>query len=215
MKTKLYLSFLALTALPLSVSSVQAQTYQPSNRTPISDNTLGTQVLGNSGNFNITGGVRKEQSQGLFGIQYRPNGQNSPLTNDITASSTFGHNGNVNISTPGTDPGKDSTELPNVTTDASNQISQVCSANNCQNKLTVAGRGGLPPTANDLLTSDVIWQDARIASRQPAVSIATTHRVELAPPAVGWIFNGKKVILVAAKTNGQQTETNVACANIK
>jgi filamentous hemagglutinin family protein len=161
---------------------------------------------GNGGKVNIN-------SQGLFGIQYRPTGTN--FTNDITASSTFGQNGAVNISTPGTDPGKDSTELPKVTTDASNQISQVCSANNRQNKLTVAGRGGLPPTANDPLTSDVIWQDARAASRQPAISSATTNPVELAPPAVGWVFNGNKVTLVAAKTNGEPTGTNVTCPNIK
>ena len=46
-------------------------------------------------------------SQGLFGIKYRPKGQDSPLTNDITSSSTFGQDGTVNIDTPGTDPGKD------------------------------------------------------------------------------------------------------------
>jgi large exoprotein involved in heme utilization and adhesion len=161
---------------------------------------------GKGGNVNIT-------SQGLFGIQYRPKG--SDFTNDITASSDFGLSGNVQVNTPGVDPGKDSTELPKVTTDASNQISQVCSATNRQNKLTVAGRGGLPPTANDPLTSDVIWQDARAASRQPAVNTATIHPVELAPPAVGWVFNGKKVTLIAAKTNGEPTGTSVACPNIK
>jgi filamentous hemagglutinin family protein len=159
---------------------------------------------GNGGNVNIT-------SQGLFGIQYRAQG--SPLTNDITASSTFGQSGAVNVSTPGTDPGRDSTELPNTATDASNQISQVCGANNRQNKLTVTGRGGLPPTANDPLTSDVVWQDARATSSQPAVSRALTP-VKLVPPAVGWIFDGKgKVTLVAAGTQGQPTGTRVVCPN--
>jgi large exoprotein involved in heme utilization and adhesion len=159
---------------------------------------------GNGGNVNIT-------SQGLFGIQYRAQG--SPLTNDITASSTFGQSGTVNVSTPGTDPGRDSTELPNTATDASNQISQVCGANNRQNKLTVTGRGGLPPTANDPLTSDVVWQDARATSSQPAVSKALTP-VKLVPPAVGWIFDGKgKVTLVAAGTQGQPTGTRVVCPN--
>jgi filamentous hemagglutinin family protein len=162
-------------------------------------------VKGRGGNVTIN-------SQGLFGIQFRPQ---STVNSDITASSDFGLSGSVQINTPGVDPGKDSTELPKVTTDASNQISQVCSATNRQNKLTVAGRGGLPPTANDPLTSDVIWQDARAASRQPAVSSAMTNPVELAPPAVGWIFNGKKVTLIAAKTNGQLTGTSVACPNIK
>ncbi len=156
------------------------------------------------------GGNVKIDSQGLFGIQYRLIG--SPFTNDITASSTFGQNGTVNITTPGTDPGKDSTELPKVPTDASNQISQACSAGNRENKLTVAGRGGLPPNANDPLTSDVIWQDTRAASSQQTVSNATTNPVKLAPPAVGWVFDGKgKVTLIAAGSEGQPTGTSIAC----
>ena len=158
---------------------------------------------GDGGKVNIT-------SQGLFGIQYRPTG--TDFTNDITASSTFGQSGTVNITTPGTDPGRDSTELPNTTTDASNQISQVCSANNRQNKLTVTGRGGLPPNANDPLTSDVVWQDARAASSQPAVSSVTINPVKLAPPAVGWVFDGKgKVTLIAAGSHGQLTTGKVVC----
>ncbi len=164
--------------------------------------------------FQGTGGNVRIASQGLFGIQYRPIG--SEFTNDITASSTFGQSGTVNIDTPGTDPGRDSTELPNVTTDASNQISQVCSANNRQNKLTVAGRGGLPPNANDPLTSDVVWQDARAASSQPAVSSKTTNPPKFAPPAVGWVFDGKgKVMLIAAGTQGQPTGTSVVCPNVE
>jgi filamentous hemagglutinin family protein len=161
--------------------------------------------VGNGGRVNIT-------SQGLFGIGFRPKGQESDFTNDITASSTFGQNGTVNISTPGTDPGKDSNQLPNVPTDASNQISQVCSTNNRQNKLTIAGRGGLPPNANDPLTSDVVWQDTRAASSQPVVSSPTANPVKLLSPAVGWVFDGKgKVTLVAAVTQGQPTVTRVAC----
>jgi filamentous hemagglutinin family protein len=176
-------------------------------------------IIATPGNNDITanaytgkGGNLIIKSDGLFGIQYRLKGQESPLTNDITASSQFNQQGNVNIETPGTDPGRDSTELPNTTTDASNQISQVCSADNRQNKLTVAGRGGLPPNANDPLTSDVVWQDARAASTQPTVSSATANPGKLPPPAVGWVFDGKgKVTLVAAGTQGQPTGTSVVC----
>ena len=159
--------------------------------------------------YNGAGGQVSITSQGLFGINYRATG--SLLTNDITASSTFGQSGAVKVTTPGTDPGRDSAELPKVTTDASNQISQVCGASTSQNKLTVAGRGGLPPNANDLLTSDVVWQDARATSSQPAVSSVTTP-APLAPPAVGWVFDGKgKVTLVAAGTQGEPTGTSVVC----
>jgi filamentous hemagglutinin family protein len=158
-----------------------------------------------------TGGNLRINSQGLFGIQYRSKGQASNSTNDITASSTFGQEGNVNIDTPGTDPGRDSNELPNATTDASTQISQVCSANNRQNKLIVAGRGGLPPNANDPLTSDVIWLDARSVN-PPLTASNDTTPTKLAPPAVGWVFNRNgTVTLVAANNQGQPIGTSVSC----
>ena len=160
---------------------------------------------GNGGRVNIT-------SQGLFGIGFRATGTNS--TNDITASSTLGQSGTVNITTPGADPGKDSTQLPNTPTDASTRISQACGANTRQNKLTVTGRGGLPPNANDPLTTDVVWQDNRTAKSQPAASSATTNLDRLPPPAVGWVFDGRgKVTLVAAGMQVQQTGTSVACPN--
>jgi filamentous hemagglutinin family protein len=148
-------------------------------------------------------------SKGLFGIQFRP--RLSDLTNDITVSSTFGQSGIVNISTPGTDPGKDSTVLPTVPTDASNQIAQTCGASR-ENKFVVAGRGGLPANANDPLTSDVVWQDARGTNSQPTASSATTDPTKLAPPATGLVFDGKgKATLIAAGTQGQPTGTSVVC----
>jgi filamentous hemagglutinin family protein len=45
---------------PVSIAS--AQIYQPSNRVPIADNTLGTQVSGSNNNFAITGGVNRGQN---------------------------------------------------------------------------------------------------------------------------------------------------------
>jgi filamentous hemagglutinin family protein len=162
---------------------------------------------GSGGKVNIT-------SQGLFGIKFRPKGQDSLFTNDITASSTFGQSGTVNISTPGTDPGKDSTQLPNVPVDASNQIAQACGASR-ENKFIVAGRGGLPPNANDPLTSDVVWQDARGTNSQPTASSATTDPTKLAPPATGLVFDGKgKATLIAAGTQGQPTGTSVVCPSV-
>jgi large exoprotein involved in heme utilization and adhesion len=162
----------------------------------------------NAGN----GGKVTINSQGLFGIRDRPKGQESTLTNDITANSRSGQNGNVNVNTPGTDPGKDSTTLPTVPTDASNQIAQTCSASNRQNKFTVAGRGGMPPNANEPLTSDVVWQDTRATNSQPATNSTTNNSPKYPPPAVGLVFDGKgKAMLVAAATEGQPTGTNATC----
>jgi filamentous hemagglutinin family protein len=231
--------------LPSEFTSIQGSQINPNktellvlrNGAKISTNASGTpQQGGNGGNININsdfivaipqensdisanavkgrGGNVTINSQGLFGIGFRDQSTNN---SDITASSDFGQSGNVNITTPGTDPGKDSTQLPNVPNDASNQISQVCSANTRDNKLTVTGRGGLPPNANDTLNVDVVWQDARAAQRQPTPSSATTtNPFKLAPPAVGWVFDGKgKVTLIAASTQGQPTGTSVACPNQK
>jgi filamentous hemagglutinin family protein len=176
-------------------------------------------IVATSDNNDITanavqgkGGNIKIFSDGLFGIQKREKGQESPFTNDITASSDFNQQGTINIKTPSSDPGRDSTKLPNATTDASNQISQVCSASNRQNKLTVTGRGGLPPNANEPLTSDVVWQDARTASTQPTVSSTQTNLAKLLPPAVGWVIGAQgKVTLIAAGSEGLPTGNRVVC----
>jgi filamentous hemagglutinin family protein len=162
-------------------------------------------VGGNGGRVDII-------SKGLFGIKFRP--RLSDLTNDITSSSTFGQSGTVNISTPGTDPGKESTVLPTVPNDASNQIAQTCNASR-ENKFIIAGRGGLPPNANDPLTSDVVWQDARAANSQPTASSTTNDPNKLPPPAVGLAFDGKgKAFLIAAGNEGQPTKTTVTCPNV-
>ena len=164
---------------------------------------IASAVKGRGGNVNVN-------AKAIFGIQSRP-----ALTaqSDIVVSSTFGQSGTVRLDTLGKDPGRESTELPTVVTDASKQISQACSAGNRQNKLTVTGRGGLPPTANDPLTGDVIWQDARAIAGQPVASSSTiVDPTQLVPPAVGWVFEGNgKVSLVAARTQGQPTGTSAVC----
>jgi filamentous hemagglutinin family protein len=205
------------------------------NLSAIGTNSSSTEKNGNAGNITINspliialpgnndiaadavggnGGRLDIISQGLFGIKYRPKGQDSLFTNDITASSTFGQSGKVDINTPGTDPGKDSTVLPTVPTDASNQIAQTCGASR-ENKFIVAGRGGIPSNANDPLTSDVVWQDARGTNDRSTASTATTDPLKLAPPATGLVFDGKgKATLIAAGTEGQPTQTSVVCPNV-
>jgi filamentous hemagglutinin family protein len=156
-------------------------------------------VKGRGGNVNIN-------AQGLFGIQSRPQRTNN---SDITASSDFGQNGNITINTPGIDPASDTGELPATPTNASNQISRACSPSQLDNKFYITGRGGHPPNPDDLLTNDVIWLDTRAAMIQPVV---TQSPQKLAPPAVGWIFDGKgKVTLIAASTEVAATRDRVVC----
>jgi filamentous hemagglutinin family protein len=180
-------------------------------------------IIATPGNNDITanavqgkGGNVKIFSNGLFGIQKREKRQESPLNNDITASSDFNQQGTIDINTPGTDPGTDSTTLPTVPTDASNQIAQTCSASNRQNKFTIAGRGGMPPNADEPLTSDVVWQDPRATNTQPAANSTTNNPPKYPPPAVGLVLDGKgKAFLVAAATQGQPTGTNATCPQAK
>jgi filamentous hemagglutinin family protein len=178
-------------------------------------------LTGKRGNNDITanayaegkGGKIEIISQGLFGIQKRD--LRSPQTNDITATANrYNQQGTVTIDTPGTDPGKDSTALPEATTDISNQISQVCSANSRDNSLVVTGRGGLPPNADDTLTSDVIWQDGRGGKSPTTLSQGKNPVNSLPPPAVGWVFDGKgKVRLIAASAAQQPTRMPIVCPN--
>jgi filamentous hemagglutinin family protein len=62
MQTNLHLVFLTSFGLIFSSQTAIAQIYQPSNRIPVADNTLGTQVSGTNNNFNITGGLNKGQT---------------------------------------------------------------------------------------------------------------------------------------------------------
>jgi filamentous hemagglutinin family protein len=152
------------------------------------------------------------KAQGVFGIEFR---DRQTANSDITAISGSGRTGTVNVNTPGIDPGKNTTELPTVPTDSSTQISQVCGASNRQNKLTVTGRGGLPPVATDSLISDEIWQDARAANAGTTAKTAT-NPTQLPPPAIGLAFDGNgKVTLVAAGTDRQSIGTKATCPPTK
>jgi filamentous hemagglutinin family protein len=175
-------------------------------------------IIATPGNNNITananagnGGRVQISSQGLFGIAFRPNGINSPLTNDITASSTFGQSGIVKVDTPDIDPGKDSAELPKTPTDKSNQISQTCSPSQQDNKFYVTGRGGIAPTADDSLTSDEVWLDDRNST--PTAQVPATITATAKPrPAQGWVFTPDgKVRLVASGDAVQPMKTLPAC----
>ncbi|OUC11738.1 MAG: hypothetical protein B0A82_26475 [Alkalinema sp. CACIAM 70d] len=105
---------------------------------------------GRGGNINIT-------TEGIFGLKYQ-----SQLTpeNDITASSEFGLNGNVQVNTIGTDPNAGLTELPVNVADASQKIATGCSSTQ-GSQFIATGRGGLPPNPNQEFIQDLTWNDLR------------------------------------------------------
>ncbi|MFG6100341.1 filamentous hemagglutinin N-terminal domain-containing protein [Leptothoe sp. ISB3NOV94-8A] len=101
---------------------------------------------GNGGNINIT-------ARNILGLEFRP--KLTPLS-DITASSEFGLSGTVTLNTPNLDPAQGLIELPTDLVDRSNQIDQRCLTDTGQGQsaFVVTGRGGLPPTPNDVVRSE-------------------------------------------------------------
>ncbi|MGI0494008.1 filamentous hemagglutinin N-terminal domain-containing protein [Alkalinema pantanalense CENA528] len=110
------------------------------------------------GNIQIT-------TQGLYGLSFQPR---PTLLSDITASSEFGIDGIVTINSPEIDPSKSVNELPADLLDLSHQIDPVCSQQQQANRFVVTGRGGLPPSPQEILnippTADTSARGDRHAS---------------------------------------------------
>ena len=107
---------------------------------------------GNGGRINIS-------TQAIFGLEER---RSTPpnQTNDIDASSEFGLQGEITINTPETDPTKGLIELPESVNDPSDQISQNPCEQGVGSKFISTGRGGLPPSPTETLSSREVWKDA-------------------------------------------------------
>ncbi len=110
-------------------------------------NIFANAFTGNGGNININ-------TNAIYGFEFHPQ-----LTSfsDITASSQFGLQGNVVVSTPSLDPSRGLTTLPVNLSDPSRQISQSCGVggklSSRDSSFTILGRGGLPKSPSDELSS--------------------------------------------------------------
>ncbi len=122
--------------------------------------------IGRGGNIQIT-------TDGIFGIEFQESSSNR---SDITASSTFGVSGAVNINSPEVDPSKGLVELPEKTTDASKLIARGCSASPGQvaSRFMVKGKGGLAPSPEDIFSGDRILQDLQTTPIKTQQNLATT-----------------------------------------
>jgi filamentous hemagglutinin family protein len=107
---------------------------------------------------NGKGGTIKIKTQSLFGLQYR-----TALTagNDITASSEFGRNGNVQVNTIGINPVNSLNVLPTDITDSSRQITDRC-GDSKMSSFIVTGHGGLSNNPLHRLKNTRSWGDLRI-----------------------------------------------------
>ncbi|MGM3309150.1 two-partner secretion domain-containing protein [Anabaena sp. WFMT] len=154
---------------------------------------------GNGGNINIT-------TQGIFGTEYRL--QSTPKS-DITASSQFGLNGDVSINVLSIDPSQGLLSLPTSLVDVSNQIAQGCAAGSklasSKNKFTVAGRGGIPSSPDDLLTGttalvelvDLVPSQNNQENIKP-IGVNSSSATEMME-AQGWIFDSNGQVHLVAK----------------
>ncbi|MDF5715900.1 MAG: S-layer family protein, partial [Rhizonema sp. NSF051] len=158
---------------------------------------------GPGGNINIT-------ASDIFGIEQRssipPN-----TTNDIDASSQFNQQGTVTINRPEIDRVRGLIQIPKVFFQNIPPLPpSSCAAFDTEdNSFTVTGRGGLPPTPDDFLSSDVLWSDARLtgttvlhSSKTPTAESHPKPEVMAINPATGWVLNDKgEVILISAASN--------------
>jgi len=141
-------------------------------------------------------------------------------TNDITAFSQTSPTleGQVILNTPDVDPSKGFVELPTLLAEISEVIDTSCAAfaSGEGSKFTVTGRGGLPPSPNEPLSTDVLWTDTRTsaittqpqAKKEPAGLPQSKPEAIKIVPATGWVFNGKgQVTLIshASNANGMGT----------
>jgi filamentous hemagglutinin family protein len=158
----------------------------------------------------------------IFGTQFR---ENLTPESDITASSDLGpqFSGTVQIDTADVDPSQGLVELPENLTDPSNQIAQ----NPCQkgsgSSFIITGRGGLPSSPNNDLSSDNI----RVDLLQPVNSSSNSQSATINQPtnqstskqivpAQGWVFNEKgQVVLTAYDPNASNpqrtTQVSASC----
>ncbi|MGI0484014.1 filamentous hemagglutinin N-terminal domain-containing protein [Pantanalinema rosaneae CENA516] len=102
------------------------------------------------------GGRIQIRTQGLFGMAVRP--RLTPLS-DITASSQFGVQGAVTINSPNLDPSGNLIQLPSNFLEVTNGLDQRCDARGRANSFVISGRGGLPPTPQEVVNAPVGWQD--------------------------------------------------------
>ena len=208
-----------IVAVPKENSDIAANAYTGKGGT-IDINSLGI--------FNFTQRSREDLVREL-GTE-NPNELNPQKlpSNDITAFSLTNQNlsGQVTINTPDADQSLGLVELPTVLTDTTKLIAETsCSAiastdaDTDKIKFRVTGRGGLPPSPYEPLSTDVVWLDTRIAEittqqqRSQGSVAKPPFKADVVKivPATGWVFDGKgHVTLISNASNANSLETTPA-----
>ncbi|MBW4669639.1 MAG: S-layer family protein [Cyanomargarita calcarea GSE-NOS-MK-12-04C] len=163
-------------------------------------------VEGRGGNINIA----TQSIYNFRNLQGLSTPQNTTNDNDIDASSKFGLTGTVNIKTTEIDPKQGLVELPTGTVDPSRLIASGCADLDraLGNQFIITGRGGLPPSPNEPLSSNALWSDTRtlVSTTQRSQSVNTPSpslkNAVAIVPATGWVFNNKGQVTLISNVSG-------------
>ncbi|MDZ8260532.1 S-layer family protein [Nostoc sp. ChiQUE01b] len=189
--------------------SINSQLIFQANNSDITANA----IKGQGGNINLT-------TKSLIGGAFRP--QLTP-DSDITASSEFGINGSVQISTPDVNPNSGLVELPVNLVDSSQQIATGCS-HNTGSSFVATGRGGIPQNPNQQVRSDVYdglrlrtWSDIRDLSAFEKTGTITAQ-IPQSPKAIiqatSWHRNPQGQIELVADKSPAQVQPTLTCAAV-
>ncbi|MEH2079821.1 MAG: filamentous hemagglutinin N-terminal domain-containing protein [Nostoc sp.] len=154
--------------------------------------------------FTGSGGRVDIQANGIYGIQFR---ESPTFLSDITASSELGRQGTVELNTPDVNPNSGLVQLPTIPVDT--QVAQGCySPDYAQNRFVIAGRGGLPPNPQDILTPDapqIDWVSVKPTYNNRSIPPVTTNPTTSTPKriveATGATLNAKGQIVLSANSS--------------
>ncbi|HBL57688.1 MAG TPA: hypothetical protein DDZ80_03805 [Cyanobacteria bacterium UBA8803] len=154
---------------------------------------------GRGGNINIS-------TQGIFGLEFRP--QLTPLS-DITASSERGVSGIVEFNAPDVEPSQGLVELPEDVVKPEDGVALACQGDREKesSQFIITGRGGLPPSPSEPLSSDTIRVTGSSSNSGTIPQPTRVAAAELPPPAQGWYVNeqGNLVLTAQAPTVSSQS----------
>ena len=152
--------------------------------------------------FEGSGGNIQINSQGIF------------LSPDsaITASSGRGIDGVISINNPSVDPSQGLVVFSDRVADSTEKVATRCGAYQ-DSQFTITGRGGLPPSATELIRGETIWVDLsqplESSSAVAPLNVTATTFSEIPVPLVeaqGWIVDADGTIILTADSNPRQPD---------
>ncbi|MUG95317.1 hypothetical protein F7734_24305 [Scytonema sp. UIC 10036] len=113
-------------------------------------------------------------------------------------------------------------ELPTAVVDVSGLVDTGCAAfaNENVSEFTITGRGGLPMSPDEPLSTDVVWSDTRLAAvtsqqqslKKPVTQLQPQSDVIKINPATGWVFDNQGNVTLISDASNSVGMASVSCA---